>query len=208
MRHPWLQSLAPVAGLVDHARVWTFLAAHTACGDLEGVERDWRHLHSEHHRGGLEAVLQTLLFAGFPRTLNALGVMQRIGITAPVDDAEPPGDWLAAGEALCGQIYGAGYARLRDNIAALHPAVDRWMIEMGYGRVLSRAGLSVGERELCAIAVLAGIDVPVQLESHLRGALRVGVPAAVCAAVVDHTERIWGAEPGRVAAAVWERVLS
>lgn len=55
-----------------------------------------------------------------------------------------------------------------------HPDLADWILEEGYGRVLSRGVLSIRERELIIVAVLSALRLPLQLESHLRGALRVG----------------------------------
>ena len=59
-----------------------------------------------------------------------------------------------------------------------HPDLADWILEDGYGRVLSRPGLSVRERELLVVAVLSTLDVPAQLKSHQLGALRVGATEA------------------------------
>ena len=60
-------------------------------------------------------------------------------------------------------------------MAALHPLLDRMMIENGYGRVMSRTGeLSMRMRELCVVAALSGQNVAPQLTSHIRGAMRCG----------------------------------
>ena len=208
-RHPWLDGrFATAADLDDHVRVWTFLAAHTASGDLDGVRLDWRHLGVEHQLGGFEAVLQTHLFAGYPRAINALAAVHEVGVAADVPrrGVEHDGD-LDSGEGLCRRIYGAGYDGLRRRVALLHPALDRWMVEIGYGRVLSRPGLSAPERELCAIAVLAGMSVAPQLDSHLRGAVRVGATTAQARAVLDQTGAVWGDAAQAEADRVWERVL-
>jgi hypothetical protein len=45
----------------------------------------------------------------------------------------------------------------------LHPVLDVMMLEHGYGRVLSRPGLTLRLRELCVVAALAGQDVAPQL---------------------------------------------
>jgi len=37
------------------------------------------------------------------------------------------------------------------------------MVETGYGRVMGRPGLELRMRELCVVAVLAGMNVPAQL---------------------------------------------
>jgi 4-carboxymuconolactone decarboxylase len=54
--------------------------------------------------------------------------------------------------------------------------MERWMVEEGYGKVLGRPGLDLRDRELCIVALLAVLDAPRQLHSHLRGALNVGTP--------------------------------
>ena len=77
----------------------------------------------------------------------------------------------------CARVYGPFYDRLRPNIAALHPALDAWMIVEGYGKVLSRPGLDLKRRELCVVAACAVMDQERQLHSHLHGALNAGATA-------------------------------
>lgn len=129
-----------------------------------------------------ELILQSYLFAGFPRALNAMRAWRRAsGRPAPASDPNSDvanaAEWLADGTDTCARVYGPFYERLRPNIAALHPALDSWMIVDGYGKVLSRPGLDIGRRELCVIAVCAVARQDRQLHSHLHGALHVGVSA-------------------------------
>ena len=70
---------------------------------------------------------------------------------------------------------------MRVNIAELHPDMERWMLEEGYGKVIGRPGLDLKVRELCIVSVLVGLEAPQQLYSHLRGALNAG-------ATVDEVE--------------------
>jgi 4-carboxymuconolactone decarboxylase len=126
-----------------------------------------------------ELILQSYLFAGFPRALNAMREWRRAsGRRAPADDPIARHDsattWAAEGEVTCAAVYGPFYERLRVNIAALHPALDEWMIVEGYGKVLSRPGLDLVRRELCVMAVCAVARQDRQLHSHLHGALHVG----------------------------------
>jgi 4-carboxymuconolactone decarboxylase len=67
---------------------------------------------------------------------------------------------------------------LRQNIRALHPALDAWMITDGYGKVLSRPGLDLKTRELCIVAACAASGQQRQLHSHLHGALNAGASTA------------------------------
>ncbi len=129
-----------------------------------------------------EVILQTYLFAGFPRALNAAREWRRLsGLPAPTDnEAEEfsPHEFEVRGEATCSKVYGRFYEPLRHNIRALHPALDRWMIGEGYGKVLGRPQLDLARRELCVVAACAIARQDRQLHSHLHGALHAGASAA------------------------------
>jgi 4-carboxymuconolactone decarboxylase len=130
-----------------------------------------------------ELILQTYLFAGFPRGLNAMREWRRTsGQAAPrADEGErldATAQWAREGERTCHTVYGDMYDRLRLNIRALHPALDAWMIVEGYGKVLSRSGLDLKRRELCVVAACAVLEQERQLHSHLHGALNAGASQA------------------------------
>ncbi len=122
-----------------------------------------------------EVALMLMLYAGYPAALEGLRVL---------NDAWPgrarrareggPARWRAAGERLCARVYGPSYAKLVPAVRTLHPDLAAWMIEHGYGRVLSRPGLSAKHRELVTVAALASLGWQRQLVSHLLGARRVG----------------------------------
>ena len=138
-----------------------------------------------------ELLLQTYLFAGFPRALNAMREWRRLsGLAAPSVEvsaaSQPDPEALrATGEATCGAVYGTMYGRLREHIRALHPDLDTWMVVEGYGKVLSRPGLDLQRRELCIVAACAASRQDRQLHSHVRGALNVGVAIGVVAGALD-----------------------
>jgi 4-carboxymuconolactone decarboxylase len=155
-----------------------------------------------------EALLQSYLFLGYPRALRALKLWrERSG--RPAGTAAAPPDleaWRQRGERVCERVYGGQYARLRANIAALHPELEGWMLAEGYGKVLGREGLELGVRELCIVALLAWQDAPEQLYSHLRGALNVGVPAAEVAEALAVACARLPAERRAAAERVWHAV--
>ncbi|MGK2963422.1 MAG: carboxymuconolactone decarboxylase family protein [Gemmatimonadaceae bacterium] len=126
-----------------------------------------------------EVILQSYLFAGFPRALNAARMWRAAsGEMAPEDDAaaelKNDSDWVERGVETCRTVYGGSYELLRENIRALHPALDSWMIADGYGKVLSRPELDLKTRELCIVAACAAAGQQRQLHSHLHGALNSG----------------------------------
>lgn len=137
-----------------------------------------------------EIILQSYLFAGFPRALNAARAW-RIASGRPGPAADPEASvedlavWRARGEETCAIVYGDHYEKLRRNIRGLHPALDEWMIVDGYGKVLSRPGVDLRTRELCVVAACAVSGQQRQLHSHFHGALNAGVSAGQLSAVLD-----------------------
>jgi 4-carboxymuconolactone decarboxylase len=158
-----------------------------------------------------ELILQSYLFAGFPRTLNAAREWRRAsGRAAPRHDEgadyENSPRWRERGEETCATVYGASYDRLRANIRELHPALDTWMIIDGYGKVLGRPGLDLKRRELCVVAVCAVLRQERQLHAHLHGALNSGATGAE----IDETLQLalagLGVDVGRRFEQLWSRV--
>jgi 4-carboxymuconolactone decarboxylase len=121
-----------------------------------------------------EVILQSHLFLGYPAALEGFSVWRRVARAAPEPLVEDHEACARRGEELGRTVYGRPWERLRDNVRELHPDLERWMVEEGYGRVLGRPGLDLLARELCVAALLAVLDLPRQLYAHARGALRVG----------------------------------
>jgi 4-carboxymuconolactone decarboxylase len=163
-----------------------------------------------------EVILQSYLFAGFPRTLNAAREWRRISHTAaPVADrdADATADgmaqsWRDRGETTCAAVYGAMYDKLRVNITALHPALDHWMVTDGYGKVLSRPGLDLIRRELCVVAVCALAGQDRQLHSHFHGALNVGASPDQVLSTLDALHDLCDAESLQRYRLLWTHVRS
>lgn len=166
---------ATLAALDESTRVLVRLSAVLAAG-TEAEVRDA--LQAAHH--GVppawveELILQTYLFAGFPRALNGMRQWRRLR-GEPAEAGAGPTHVRAAGEETCARVYGGMYEKLRTNIRQLHPLLDDWMITEGYGKVLSRPGLDLPRRELCIVAACAASGQDRQLQSHLHGARNAGV---------------------------------
>src|SRR5688500_16825599 len=132
-----------VPALGDEERALVRLAAEIAAGSEADVRAELARAQQDVRVEWVEEViLQSYLFAGFPRTLNAAREWRKVsGRAAPLSDEgerlDRAGEWQQQGEATCAIVYGPFYERLRQNIRALHPALDAWMIVEGYGKVLS-----------------------------------------------------------------------
>lgn len=154
-----------------------------------------------------ELLLQSYLFAGFPRTLNAMREWRREHpdpVAPPADGT--PASWRVDGERTCAVVYGAFYERLRENIRHLHGALDDWMIVEGYGKVLSRPGLDLGRRELCIVAACAAAGQDRQLHSHLHGARNAGVTDTVIGESLDALAGMVPNDRLETARLLWARV--
>ena len=140
-----------------------------------------------------EAIYQCAPFIGFPRTLNAIGVLNEVltgrGVSLPlprqgtVEDEER----YKKGLAIQAPVYGD---EIRDRYAWLpkpfDEAVPRFLAEHCFGDFHTRAGLDQRTRELLTVVLLAALGgAEVQVKSHVAGALKTGSTReeVVCALV-------------------------
>lgn len=158
-----------------------------------------------------ELLLQSLLMVGWPRALTAAAIWRRIGAPEPMvgedgtDYARVP-EWRARGESVCRTVYGDSYERLRENIRALHPALDVWMVVEGYGRTLGRSGLDFARRELCVMVQVAVQGAERQLHSHLKGARNAGASPGAITEALEAVRPLLGAPEAELAWSLWNRI--
>jgi len=133
----------------------------------------------EPDRAWREVVLQSHLFAGFPRTVEACSQLSAAGGLGALDADElaPAPPRHDAGRALFDAIYGQRAAAVRAELAGFHGELAHWIADHAYASVLARPGLAADRRELVAVAALAAQGLDRQLASHARGALRLGATA-------------------------------
>ena len=205
-------SRVTVAVLGDEERALVRLAAVIAAGSEADIRTELARAQQDARVEWLEEViLQSYLFAGFPRTLNAAREWRRVsGRAAPLtDDGERldrADEWRRQGEETCAIVYGPFYERLRVNIRALHPALDAWMIVEGYGKVLSRPDLDLARRELCIVAACAASRQERQLHSHLHGALHAGASESAITDTLGAVASLVSADDAAKHRMLWARV--
>lgn len=141
-----------------------------------------------------EAVYQCAPFIGFPRTLNAISVMNEVfrehGIELPLprqgtlsSSEERYEKGLAIQEPVYGTEIKERYTWLPGEFAE---AVPRFLTELGFGDFNTRTGMDAKTRELLTVIILASMGgAEVQVRSHVYGALKVGSSReeVVCALV-------------------------
>lgn len=128
-----------------------------------------------------EALSQLYAYTGFPRSLNALGVLQRVvadreqqGKTTTVGpDAAPlPQDYDALKQGtevqtrLTGQPFDYEFA----------PQTDYYLKAHLFGDIFARNVLSEAEREIVTVSAISALEgCEPQLIAHVRGARNMGV---------------------------------
>jgi 4-carboxymuconolactone decarboxylase len=199
--------------LDDATRALVVFAAAIAQGEVSAMREHAEEAVAAGVRAawGDELLLQSVLMVGWPRALMAAAHWRKasgVGATGGADDLDYAlhAEWTRRGEETCRLIYGDNYARLRENVRSLHPALDAWMITEGYGRTLSRPGLDLVRRELCIIAQTAVLNTPRQLHSHLRGALRAGADIATIEAALAAVNPFVSYDDWKGVKELWEQV--
>lgn len=148
-----------------------------------------------------------MLYAGFPGALEGLRALNASWPGRARRTREgAPATWRRRGLELCRRVYGPAIARLLPAVRALHPDLEVWMVEHGYGRVLARPGLGARERELVTVSALAALGWERQLVSHVLGAARVGASAALVREALAIGARAGGARERAIAERTLERV--
>ena len=135
-----------------------------------------------------EILVQLYAYAGFPRSLNALGELLKVvegrkqrGIQdAPGREptrAIPKGDeLLAVGTANQTKISGGP---VKNAVTDFAPAINQFLQAHLFGDIFERDNLDWQSRELATVGALAAMPgVEAQLRSHMRASMRVGLSAA------------------------------
>lgn len=67
------------------------------------------------------------------------------------------------------------YKQLAENLEDIAPDMARFVAEFPYGDIYTRPGLDLKTRELITVAAITALGTaPLQLKSHIKGALNVG----------------------------------
>ena len=141
-----------------------------------------------------EVLVQLYAYAGFPRSLNALGGLMKAlegrrqrGLQD--ERGREPGpvptgsDLLALGTANQTRLSGAPVTGPLFDFA---PAIDEFLKTHLFGDIFSRDNLDWQSRELATVGALAALSgVESQLQSHVRIAMNVGLTAAQLRSAAD-----------------------
>ena len=128
-----------------------------------------------------EAFSHLYAYTGFPRSLNALGTLQKVleqrnaegKTTVEGEEASPLPknfDALKVGTEVQTKLSGRTFNY------DFCPAEDYYLKAHLFGDIFARDVLTYAERELVTVSALSGLEnVTPQLQAHVRGALNMGV---------------------------------
>lgn len=156
-----------------------------ACMQVATVRGDWPRLRATVHKARAlgcrrdalaEGLLQGVLFYGFPRSITAFEALAEAwpAPVAPRGGSLPPAEQPAAGRALFTAIYANNTEAVAGMLAAFHGELHDFVLDVAYGRILSRPLLPPRDREILAVAALAALQQIPQLVAHGRGAMHFG----------------------------------
>ncbi|MFN7972245.1 MAG: carboxymuconolactone decarboxylase family protein [Acidobacteriota bacterium] len=164
-------------GLDHRARALLELAGTAAIGSPDALRARYE---AARRAGASDGAVRDLLalcsaFCGWPTCLSAFGELPEL---ARRRSAPPPPRRNAArkaGLATLRAVYGGNLPAILARIRSFDPALCRLVIEVPYGELYQRRGLSLPLKELAACVLLAIQGRKRELHGHLKGALRVGV---------------------------------
>ena len=173
--------------LTDKQQALVAIAANEAKGDMDALKKEV----NTGFEAGLsiseikEALSQLYAYTGFPRSLNALGILQQVvkerteaGLkTEEGREADPlPVDYdaLKRGTAVQTQLVGGQPFNY-----AFAPQTDYYLKAHLFGDIFSRNNLSFAEREIVTVSAISALPgCEPQLKAHVSGARNMGVTDA------------------------------
>lgn len=141
-----------------------------------------------------EAIYQCAPFIGFPKTLNAIGVMNEVfterGIKLPLENQTTisENERYQKGKAIQEPIYSDEIKQMLSNLSDnMGDDVARLLTEVCFGDFYTRNGLDLKTRELLTIVILTTTGNTQTLKSHIIGNLKVGNDEKTIAATIIQT---------------------
>jgi 4-carboxymuconolactone decarboxylase len=99
---------------------------------------------------------------------------------------DPPEAW-SRGKSLQSQIGDLGLVGDLEELAQFDPALPHYLMEFQFGEIMSRPGLDLRTRLLCALATLLANQSEFTIEEVIRGALNAGASKEEIVQVIIQT---------------------
>ncbi len=124
-----------------------------------------------------EIMVHLSLVLGYPTLIEGMSLLSQVKTKAGCTDSHrsSPLKRNGGGTKVLKKIYGTQTNRMLENLSKLNRALPGWITSEVYGKVFTRRGLLLKERELINVTVLFLQGYQKQLFSHIRGSVRVGI---------------------------------
>lgn len=140
-----------------------------------------------------EVMYLTAPFIGFPKMLNAVGVVNEVfqerGISLPLkkQGAVAESNRHETGKKIQDKLYPGGIASAMEGLPGdMGKDVEQFLTDYFFGEIYSRGALDLQTRELLGYCVLATLEADSQLHSHYHGNINVGnTPEMLTAAIIQ-----------------------
>jgi 4-carboxymuconolactone decarboxylase len=165
-----------------------------------------------------EILVQLYAYAGFPRSLNALGELMKVVESRKqrgLQDAQgqlpsraiPKGDaLLAAGTANQTKLSGSP---VKGPLFEFAPAIDGYLKTHLFGNIFERDNLDWQSREIATVAMLSSLQgADSQVQSHMGISMNVGITASQLNQLTQVLAERVDAEPARRAREALARQLA
>ena len=221
-RHPLLHKLPqpPKSSLLLDDTLLTVVlsSAYVSKGNINDLIDSFRFIPRRRHPFALKlALLQNTAFVGWPKVLESYAALQQAGFLLNTASPHTPshGDGVPdlndgsdessevrkrRGEMICNEIYGNFSQKLLQRYSAFDPVLPSLLLEFVYGSVFgtypgegrNQTERHLKERQLCAIAAIAGQSTPAVLVGHIKGAVTVGISKEELEHVMELIKVAWG----------------
>lgn len=138
-----------------------------------------------------EIIYQCAPFIGFPKTLNAIEIMNQVfiekGINLPLEYAATTDETnrYNLGKNIQNPIYGDEIEQALNSVPnKMGKDVSNLLTEVCFGDFYTRKGLDIKTRELLVLAILTTTGNTDTLNSHIKGNLKIGNSKETIAAVI------------------------
>ena len=138
-----------------------------------------------------EIIYQCATFIGFPKTLNAIEIMNQVfiekGINLPLEYAATTDETnrYNLGKNIQNPIYGDEIEQALNSVPnKMGKDVSNLLTEVCFGDFYTRKGLDIKTRELLVLAILTTTGNTDTLNSHIKGNLKIGNSKETIAAVI------------------------
>lgn len=128
-----------------------------------------------------EAIYQLAPFIGFPKTLNAIAIMNEVfkarGIELPLEKTSSVDETTRyeKGTAIQKPLYGDEIKKSMTGLPNnMGEDVSKFLTEVCFGDFYTREGLDIKTRELLVLSVLVTTGNEETLKSHIKGNLKAG----------------------------------